>query len=77
MKSGSLNLLEPSWPVKAYNGIALPLYMDLRLATLKAIYFYLLHNVSTLNQNAKRYPVSQFCVNTLPATKVTLITDGI
>jgi hypothetical protein len=24
--------------------------MDLRLATLKAVYFYLLHNVSTLNQ---------------------------
>jgi hypothetical protein len=26
------------------------LYMDLRLATLKAVSFYLLHNVSTLNQ---------------------------
>jgi hypothetical protein len=25
LKSGSLNLLEPSGPVKAYNGIALPL----------------------------------------------------
>jgi hypothetical protein len=24
--------------------------MNLRLATLKAIYFYLLHNISTLNQ---------------------------
>jgi hypothetical protein len=25
-------------------------YMDLRLATLKAVSFYFLHNVSTLNQ---------------------------
>jgi hypothetical protein len=51
--------------------------MDLRLAILKAIYLFLLHNVSTLNQNAESYPVSQLCVNTLPATKVALITDGI
>jgi hypothetical protein len=28
-------------------------YMDLRLATLKAVSFYLLHNVSTLNQCRK------------------------
>jgi hypothetical protein len=27
--------------------------------------------------NAENYPVSQLCVNTLPATKITLITDGI
>jgi hypothetical protein len=27
--------------------------MDLRLATLKAVSFYLLHNVSTLNQYVK------------------------
>jgi hypothetical protein len=27
--------------------------MDLRLATLKAVSFYLLHNVSTLNQRRK------------------------
>jgi hypothetical protein len=27
--------------------------------------------------NAESYPVSQLCVNTLLATKVTLITDGI
>ena len=26
LKSGSLNLLEPPWPVQACNGIALPLY---------------------------------------------------
>jgi hypothetical protein len=50
--------------------------MDLRLAMLKAISFYLLHNASTLNQYRK-FPVSQLCVNTLPATKITLITDGI
>jgi hypothetical protein len=46
--------------------------MDLRLVMLKAVCFYLLHNVST-----ESYPVSQLCVNTLLATKVTLITDGI
>jgi hypothetical protein len=49
--------------------------MDLRLATLKAVSFYLLHNVSTLNE-CRNYPVAQLCVNTLPATKVTLIIDG-
>jgi hypothetical protein len=49
--------------------------MDLRLATLKAVSFYLLHNVSTLN--AESYPVSQLGVNTLPDTKITLITNGI
>jgi hypothetical protein len=27
--------------------------------------------------NAESYPVTQLCVNTLPATKVTIITDGI
>jgi hypothetical protein len=27
--------------------------------------------------NAESYPVAQLCVNTFPATKVTLITDGI
>jgi hypothetical protein len=27
--------------------------------------------------NAENFRVSQLCVNTLPATKVTLITDGI
>jgi hypothetical protein len=50
--------------------------MDLRLATLKAVSFYMLHNVLTLI-NAESYPVSQLCVNTLPAPKITLITDGI
>jgi hypothetical protein len=27
--------------------------------------------------NAKSFPVLQLCVNTLPATKITCITDGI
>jgi hypothetical protein len=49
--------------------------MDLRLATLKAISFYLFHNVSTLI-NAESFPVSQLCVNTLPAAKVTLLQIG-
>jgi hypothetical protein len=51
--------------------------MDLRLATLKSVSFYLPHNVSTLHNNAESYPVAQLCVNTLLAAKVTLITDGI
>jgi hypothetical protein len=50
--------------------------MDLRLVTLKAVSFYLLHNVSTLNQ-CRKLSCAQVCVNTLLATKVTLITDGI
>jgi hypothetical protein len=51
--------------------------MDLRLATLKAVSFYLLHNVSTLNQCGNFSCGTVVCVNTLPATKVTLTTDGI
>jgi hypothetical protein len=49
--------------------------MDLRLATLKAVSFFLLHNVSTLNQFRKLS--CELCVNALIATKFTLITDGI
>jgi hypothetical protein len=50
--------------------------MDLRVTTLKAVFVYLQHNVSTLKQ-CRKLSVSQLCVNTLLATKVTLITDGI
>jgi hypothetical protein len=50
--------------------------MDLRLATLKAVSLYLLHNVPTLNQ-FRKVSFVKLCVNTLPATKITLITDGI
>jgi hypothetical protein len=35
--------------------------MDLRLATLKAVSFYLLHNVSTLNQRKKFSCVTVVC----------------
>jgi hypothetical protein len=35
--------------------------MDLRLATLKAIFFYLLQNVSTLNQCRKLSCVTVVC----------------
>jgi hypothetical protein len=41
--------------------------MDLRLVTLKAVSFYLLHIVSTLNQ-CRNLSVAQLCVNTLLAT---------
>jgi hypothetical protein len=63
-------------PCKARNFNVVYIYMDLRLATLKAASFYFLHHVSTLNQ-CRNYPVAQSCVNTLLATKVTLITGGI
>jgi hypothetical protein len=59
-----------------FNVVYIYIYMDLRLATLKPVFFYLLHNVSTLNQ-CRKFPMSKLCVNTLAATKVTLITDGI
>jgi hypothetical protein len=35
--------------------------MDLRLATLKAVYFYLLHNISSLNQCRKFSCVTFVC----------------
>jgi hypothetical protein len=50
--------------------------MDLSLATLKTVSFYLLDNVSTLNQYAASFPVSKLCVNTSPATKITLNAGG-
>jgi hypothetical protein len=50
--------------------------MNLRLATLKAVSFYSMHKVSTLN-HAKIYPVAQLCVNSLLATNVNPITDVI
>jgi hypothetical protein len=39
----------------------LTIYIDLRLATLKAVSFYLLHNVSTLNQRRKFSCVTVLC----------------
>jgi hypothetical protein len=50
--------------------------MDLRLATLKAVSFYLRHKFQQWI-NPESYPVAQLCVNTLLATKFTLIADGI
>jgi hypothetical protein len=37
------------------------IYMDLRLATLKAVSFYLMYNVSTLNQCKKFSCVTLVC----------------
>jgi hypothetical protein len=50
--------------------------MDLRLATLKAVSLYLLHDFSTLNQCRKLSCVT-VCVNIFTATNIALITDGI
>jgi hypothetical protein len=50
--------------------------MDLRLATLKAV-SSMCCTVFQHRINTESYPVSQLCVNTLLATKVTLMTDGI
>jgi hypothetical protein len=44
--------------------------------TLKAVSFNLLHNISTLNQ-CRTFSFVTVVVNTLLATKVPLITDGI
>jgi hypothetical protein len=51
-------------------------YINLRLATLQAVFFYVLHNVSKLNQ-CRKFSRSQLCLNTLTVTKITLITNGI
>jgi hypothetical protein len=40
-------------PCKAINFNVVYIYMDLGLAKLKAVSFYLLHNVSTLDQCSK------------------------
>jgi hypothetical protein len=46
---------------KAINFNVVYIYMDLCLATLKAVYFYLLHNVSTLNVCRKFSCVTVVC----------------
>jgi hypothetical protein len=48
-------------PWKARNFNVVYIYMDLRLATLKTVSFYLLHNVSTLNQRRKFSCVTVVC----------------
>jgi len=48
-------------PSKARNANVVCMYMDLHLATLKAIPFYLLHNVSTLNQCRVVFGVTVVC----------------
>jgi hypothetical protein len=50
--------------------------MNLSLATLKAISFYLLHNGSTLNQ-CRKFSCGTVVCKHLPATKITLIINGI
>jgi hypothetical protein len=49
--------------------------MDLRLATLKAVFLFAVQcfNIESMQEVF----LSQLCVNTLTATKVTLITYGI
>jgi hypothetical protein len=51
--------------------------MDIRLATLKALLFLFAAKCFNVEFNTESFPVAHLCVNTLPATKVTLITDGI
>ena len=52
LKCGSLNLLEPSGPVQACNGIALPLPLPLPLPFTTCLYnaFVLLTKASTWNK---------------------------
>jgi hypothetical protein len=63
-------------PYKARNFNVIYTYMDLHLATLETVSFYLLHNVSTLNHRRKLSCVTVVCKH-LPATKITIITNGI
>jgi hypothetical protein len=65
-------------PCKArnFNVVYIYIYMNLRLATLKAVSFYLLHNVSTMNQ-CRKLSCGTTVYKILQATKVTLITDWI
>jgi hypothetical protein len=52
---------------------------NLRLAKLKDVFFYLLHNFST-RIKAENFAVShlcKLCVNILPATEITLIKNEI
>ena len=62
LESGNLNLLEPSGPVQACNGIALPLYsmgvnLYINLATPINILNY---NIKVLRPLLKEYLVSYF-----------------
>jgi hypothetical protein len=54
-----MELLKKSEILTPY--IYIYIYMDLRLATLKAVSFYLQHNVSTLNQCIKFSCVTVVC----------------
>jgi hypothetical protein len=63
MKSGSLNLLEPSGPVKECNGVALPLRM-------KGFYMFralLAHLQEALH---KRHSVYCVCVMSIGSTRI-------
>jgi hypothetical protein len=59
-----------------YTHIYTSIYMDLSLATLKAV-FSICCTMFQHSINAESFPVSQLCVNTLAANKITLIKDGI
>jgi hypothetical protein len=52
-------------------------YMDLHLATLKAVSLSICCTMFQHWINAESFSLSQCCVNTLPATKVSLITNVI
>jgi hypothetical protein len=48
-------------PCKARNFNVVYIYMDLRLVTLKAVSFYLLHNVLTMNRCRKFACITVVC----------------
>ena len=53
LKSGNLNLLEPSGPVQACNGIALPFYIQLQMNTLQYDARYIQHQINTFQYDAR------------------------
>jgi hypothetical protein len=61
---------------KARNFNVVYIYLDLRLATLKAVSFYLPNNVSTLNQCRKLFCGTVVCKH-FASYQGILITDGI
>ena len=73
LKSGNLNLLEPSGPVQACNGIALPFFLITSQANMQStcsqFFFIFLFSVHTLFAYVRCVPSS---VRTVPRRKIML-----
>ena len=54
LKSGSLNLLEPSGPVQVFNGIALPLPLTLPFTSYIQYFTFTLRKINTCNDDNRK-----------------------